>query len=165
MNKFDAIEGFNENEQYNGKNAWGDPDKVDLFLLWILGRIRYEIRKLDPGATITVHCAFETKGHNGKTHPLGIAADWHINTRIPYHEQIGLIILILHDYGLTNLVGLGIYPCWNSKGFHLDHRGIKARWGYVLDVEKSTPKAPVFKMVSFDQARDVALLLEMEEAS
>ena len=159
MNKFDAIEGFNENEQYNGANAWGDPEKVDVFLLWILALIRREIRKLDPTATITIHCAYEITGHKGKTHPLGIAADWHINSTIPYHELIGQVLVILHQYNLSNLVGLGIYPCWNSKGFHLDVRGIRARWGYIIDKENNVIQ------VSFDNARDVALLLEMEEAS
>ena len=163
MSKFDAFEGFSENEQYDGKNSWGDPEKISVFLLWVLWLIRSEIRKLDPSATITIHCAYETEGHVGKTHPLGIAADWHVNTIIPYHELIGHVIDILHKYQLTNFVGLGIYPCWNQKGFHLDVRGFKASWGYVFD--KNDLKKQNVIQVSFEKAKDYALLLEMEEAS
>lgn len=155
-NIFNELEGFSKNEQYNGKNAWGDPSRMSGFTLWLLAVIRDEVRRLDPDATITPHCGYELEGHVGKTHPLGIAVDFHINTVIPYHELIGLIETILHKYQVYHLVGFGIYPCWNTRGFHLDSRMKKAKWGYIK------PDGKKAVQVSFEMAKDIARLQDIE---
>ena len=43
------------------------------------------------------------------------------------------MIEALNDLQVAEKVGFGIYPDWNSPGFHLDARGEWARWGYIGD--------------------------------
>ena len=104
------------------RGNFGDKDKVhkDLFLL-------IEVLEKYLEAEFVVHCAYETDGHKSKGyHPRGMAADGHFETGIPLRDQYTLIENCLE---LNNIeCGLGVYPHWNNKGFHLDVRGHKARW-------------------------------------
>lgn len=123
---FTYTSGFNKDE------AWGDWQKVNGLLFLLMGAVRTEIKRLDPDAKVIIHNAYEVAGHKPDgQHPKGNATDFHIVTEIPYHELIGHMETILLDLQVYDRVGLGIYPDWNSKGFHLDVRGNKARWGKI----------------------------------
>ena len=158
MTIFDSIDGFHKHEK------WGDWRKMSGTTLMCLAMIRKKLRKLDPDASIVINCGYETEGHVGKTHPRGQAVDFYVSTTIPYHELIGHMLEIFHELQISRIIGFGVYPCWNRKGFHFDNRGFEARWGYVFDMS-AEPVDGVYpvKQVSMQEAVDVALLLEMEE--
>ena len=123
---WEAIEGFKEEEN------WGKPLMVNGLLLLLLSAIRKEYKKVDPSASFIIHCAYAEKGHsNDSQHYDGNAADFHILTSVPYRDQITKVLHILQGLQVADRVGLGIYPEWNNKGFHLDVRGTYARWGQI----------------------------------
>jgi len=109
-------------------SSWGDPERMDPLLLFILDRI---IDELPTGCVAKIHCGFKTVGHSSKSmHYKAKAVDFHI-VGVPFLVAETLISEFLHKTGLVDLVGFGIYPEWNSPGFHLDTRGKRASWGRV----------------------------------
>jgi uncharacterized protein YcbK (DUF882 family) len=128
-NIFDFIKGFSRTE----KNM-NEPDKLDPKMLMVMHFLRGYIRSIDPNATISLHVTVATKGHSKTSQhylPRACAMDFHVNTTIPYEALIDIILGFLKAFGLDDRVGLGLYPQWNNKGFHLDTRGFMARWGYL----------------------------------
>lgn len=106
-------------------------DKTDAGLLKLMdGVIGYVSGK----ALVVIHCLWEASGHVAKSqHYLGKACDFHLEPvgRMSFVEQIGLVEEALENLNATYRVGLGIYPTWNHRGFHVDTRGTRARWGYL----------------------------------
>lgn len=135
---WDHLKYFTKEERnYRGLPAWGDPGSVNGYILLLLDAIR--------GWTdwpVIIHCAYETSSHTENSyHYKGWAVDFHFKTEIPYSVQVHTLAQILEELQVSDVVGLGIYPEWNNKGFHLDCRGYKARWGQLGG-----------KYVSFEQA-------------
>ena len=124
---FNFIEGFGKNEK------WGDPFKMNGIAVIVLEKVRYVFRlKYDPDASFVIHCGFETDGHTPNSqHYNGNAEDFHIKTSLSFLEQYHALLEIFSDLQIAQEVGFGIYPDWNSPGFHLDVRGKFARWGYI----------------------------------
>lgn len=124
---WDYIEGFSRSEN------WGDPDKLNGFLLLALSAVRHLYREeYDPDAVFIVHYAYDLEGHVKKSeHYRGNAVDFHIKTKLNYLDQINALLDIFEKLQITDRVGFGIYPDWNNPGFHFDCRGEKARWGRV----------------------------------
>ena len=124
---WEHIEGFSQNEK------WGKPGSVNGLLLFLLTIVRKEFRKFfDPAASFVIHNAYDTSGHaTDSQHYKGNAADFHIDTSISYKDQIAILLDIFKDLQVEDRVGFGIYPQWNNKGFHLDVRGTRARWGQI----------------------------------
>lgn len=158
MNVFSHIEGFSVNEK------WGLPHKMNGLLIMLLEKVRkLYLESYDPEARLSIHCGYERTGHasnsqhdqpmkNSKGHEMdriGNASDFHIVSKLSYSKQIEAMILILTDLQVEGIVGLGIYPDWNSPGFHLDVRGFKGRWGRVKG-----------KYISFGDALKVAQEVE-----
>lgn len=120
--KYPAI--FDDLDHFSPEERWGDSWKVNGLLLKLMDEIRERL-----GASIVIHCAYEDGGHSNKSqHYLGNAVDFHV-VGMPFPEAIYWIEKILDDLHASDWVGLGIYPDWNTPGFHLDVRGVKARWG------------------------------------
>jgi hypothetical protein len=119
--------GFSKDE------AWGLPYKMDMGTVWLLCAVRQMYRaRYDPDATFVVHVGYAAGGHSENSyHYKGMAVDFHIKTKLTFSEQVGAIEAILVEFGVHLLTGLGIYPDWNSPGFHLDKRGQKGRWGRI----------------------------------
>ena len=129
MKIWDVIEGFSLNEK------WGDPYKVNGLTLLLLSAVRKSIRYYDPNAYIVVHAGYATDGHTAKSqHYRGNAVDFHIVTEIPYDIVVGYLLAIFKELQVSDKIGFGIYPDWNSPGFHIDTRGELARWGYIDEV-------------------------------
>lgn len=117
-----------------GEN-WGDIDKVDHKLVELLIDLRSFINK-----PLVIHVVYEKSGHaTNSMHYKGKAADFHFKG-IPFREAIELVEEWL-TFGfkfsdessiekISDYVGLGLYPFWNSPGFHLDTRGKRARWSF-----------------------------------
>lgn len=143
MNKlFDQIEGFSENE------PWGKPDKMSGLTVMALEHIRKWFRnKHGEHVRIVLHAGYEESGHavdsqhdwdlrkwdgekiGGK---VGNAVDFHIEgLDMSFNKQVSEMLECLGDLQLLSVVGLGIYPDWNNKGYHLDTRGHQARWGRI----------------------------------
>jgi hypothetical protein len=153
MDIFDFTEGFSPDEQ--GMN---EPYVLSGFILMVLHFLRLYIRILDPTATITIHASVASGGHSTTSQhykPRACALDFRINSVIPYKELIEHVEAFLDKFQIADRVGLGIYPDWNSPGFHLDSRGTRARWGYLL---KDNGKGKLVQTaVSYDEAREYAM--------
>ncbi len=131
---FTLLKHFTTNEN------WGNSEKVNGSLLILLDKIR-ELSNIP----IVIHNAYATTGHSSNSqHYLGNAVDFHFKTNRPYAEQIQILESILRLLQVYDFVGLGIYPDWGKKGFHLDVRGEKARWGRVNGEYISYEKALAF---------------------
>jgi len=106
---------------------WGNPKKINGFLLLLLYIIRGELK-----FPIIIHCAYEKSGHSKESeHYKGNAVDFHIKTETPFLEQIRKLAAIFEDLQVADRIGFGIYPTWKNPGFHLDVRGTEARWGRI----------------------------------
>ncbi len=126
MSIWEMIEGFSPEEN------WGNSKKLNGMLLLVISAVRKLFREKDPDAVFIVNNAYATKGHAPKSqHYRGNAMDFHIKTSLPFWKQVLIITDILTELQIADRVGLGIYPDWNSPGFHLDVRGSKARWGKI----------------------------------
>ncbi|HHL40886.1 MAG TPA: hypothetical protein ENJ37_10305 [Deltaproteobacteria bacterium] len=124
MSIWTYAEGFSPGEK------WGEPDRMNGLLLLLLAALRREFRAVDASARFIVHAGFATSGHAPRSqHYSGNAADFHVETTLSYGDQVALMVDALDGLQVTDRVGLGIYPHWNSPGFHLDVRGEKRRWG------------------------------------
>jgi uncharacterized protein YcbK (DUF882 family) len=123
MSIWDELQYFKEDEN------WGDPEKMNGYLLLMLDKLRDLV-----GSPFVVHCGYENSGHATKSkHYTGDAVDFHIDTKIDFESQVKMMEYYLKDLQLENFVGMGIYPFWARKGFHIDCRGTKARWGCLRD--------------------------------
>jgi len=130
------VKGFTEAE------AWGEPGRMNGLLLMLMTALRAEFRCEDPTAQFIIHNGFATSGHSEKSqHYVGNATDFHIESIVPFTEQVELVEGILKDLQVAHVVGLGIYPTWRHRGFHLDVRGRHSRWGFLGE-----------QMVSFAEA-------------
>ena len=119
-------------EYFHRRENWGDPEKMNPNLMFMLDRFRRELPK---GLWIKVHCGFDTMGHSENSqHYLGNAVDFHV---VGCHilEAESHLHKFLKSNDLFDYVGLGIYPDWNNPGFHIDVRGKYARWGYLAPKE------------------------------
>ena len=130
ISKWDNIQHFNKKEN------WGNPDKINPFLLLVMDIIRDRC-----GMKIKIHCGYERTGHATKSqHYKGNACDWHFDTDISFRKQYFILDNVLEttfigDVKLGDLIGLGVYPNWNNQGFHSDCRGYRARWMQDTDGE------------------------------
>lgn len=102
---------------YKGEK-WGDPMMMACDIIFALEEFRGILRKKYPGASIAVHCGYDTGGHaTDSMHYQGLAVDIHV-IGVPLVEVIRLAM----DSGLFD--GIGCYPCWDSPGVHLDKRNL-----------------------------------------
>lgn len=137
MGIFKFIAGFRYSE------PWGNHTKMNGLLIMLMEKVRtaYKMR-YDSKAVFHIHCGFEERGHAKKSQHawpisghggylgrVGNATDFHIQTTLTYAEQIEAMESIFKELQVEKVVGFGIYPDWNSPGFHLDVRGFAARWG------------------------------------
>lgn len=108
------------------KEAWGDPKKMSGLLLMLIYDIRYQ-----SGWEMIIHCGTQGKHCENSYHYKGMAADFHFNppnSSVNFKHQGIFLMEFLTQLQVDNSCGLGIYPEWNNPGFHLDVRGVKARW-------------------------------------
>ena len=106
--------------------AWGDPTMMERDTVFLLDQIRDVL-----GCPIIIHCGYEKRSHRPTSrHNSGSAVDFHLKG-IDFREAVGLMEKAINILGMSERVGLGIYPHWNNPGFHLDTRGFRARWGAV----------------------------------
>lgn len=119
---WDCVKHFSPNEQ------WGSANRMNGLLILLLDAIRDRWGD----AAFIIHCGYEADGHaKDSFHKSGNATDFHISSALPFHEQISRLEMILKELQVFDKVGLGIYPDWNNPGFHLDVRGVYARWGRI----------------------------------
>lgn len=116
---------------------WGAPKELCGFTLMLL-----KVLRIETGWPIVIHNAYETSGHSKNSqHYKKKAVDWHFATTVAYADQVANVRSILQQFQMADSVGFGIYPFWNTPGFHTDSRGTKARWAYNKDG----------KMISFEE--------------
>ena len=126
---------------FKRSEAWGNPDKINGFLLILLDEIRHRASVINPDAYIVIHCGYELTGHTENSqHYKGSAADFHI-VGLSLFKAYVLIVETIKDIQVSDKVGLGVYLGWNSPGFHLDVRGSKARWSIRNGEEMAIEKA------------------------
>ena len=115
---------------FNVNEKWGDLDKMNPLILQMLIHARRTI-----GKPFIINSGYREgdKGQHGK----GNAVDWYIKD-MRYLEAIAEMETWLKRsitiggeiFHLDSFCGFGLYPYWNNCGFHLDCRGVKARWAY-----------------------------------
>jgi len=116
---------WNMLEYFKRTEAWGDPDRMDIMLLFLMEKIRGH---LPPGHWVKIHKGFATRGHSPQSqHYVGKAVDFHV-VGCSLRVADSHIMRYLHNTGMIELVGVGIYPQWKDPGFHLDTRGERASW-------------------------------------
>ena len=121
------------------------PEKLDEELLRVLYRIVREV-----GGRLNIHSDYrpERKGVSGNIgqamsrivnsqHKFGIAVDFRLDDYtnmsrqerlFVYHQKTQWIEVLLRKYEIYDKVGLGIYPFATNPFWHIDVRGVKARW-------------------------------------
>lgn len=125
---------------------WGDPAKMNGLLLLLIGALRDNWPSADP--KFIVHCGYDLSGHMDKSlHHTADAVDYHVIDGRPFPTQILVMEGLLLDFQVSHRVGLGIYPCWNNPGFHLEIRERAPRWGYVPELGG---------YIAYDRAKDYA---------
>ena len=100
---------------------------TDIKSLLFLDRLRDFIK-----FPIIIHCTYQDGGHSKYSQHYkkpSSAVDFHIETKMPFIQQIKIVLAMIENLDFENITGLGIYPDWKHKGFHLDFRGSAARWG------------------------------------
>lgn len=136
---------WNNLRYFRPSENWGEHSKMNPMLLILLDKVRDMI-----GTSIHINCGYELTGHEPNSqHGYGNAVDFHVKNMS--HREANRRILAALDViqiagkCASDVVGLGIYPDWNTPGFHLDVRGYKARWGAVKKEGKQV-------YVSYDEA-------------
>jgi len=109
---------------FSPRENWGDPEKIEFRLVFLLDCLRQFI-----GCPIIIHCGTQGTHTKGSYHYVGKAVDCH---------AVGISLL---DFYLAAerfpFGGIGVYPYWNNPGLHLDIRPLpgkrrpEARWGRV----------------------------------
>jgi len=117
---FDYYNYFDRNEN------WGDPDRMSPLILSSIDIIRHLV-----GWPFVVHYGTQGEHSEGSTHYTGLAIDGHFVTDVPLYFQALRVMEKLHLVGLDKKMGIGLYPDWDSPGFHLDRREELARWGRI----------------------------------
>lgn len=116
--------------------AWGDPSKMDPFILFLIDGFRESLPK---GCWIKVHCGYKEKGHTKNSfHYKGKAIDFHVigmhvseaESHLQKYLRTPKIINGV-ECKLIDFVGIGVYPEWADPGFHLDTRGVRASWARI----------------------------------
>jgi len=108
---------------FHPQEAWGNPEKIDYWLVVELEGLRKFI-----GKPIIIHCGTQGKHTPNSYHYAGLAVDCHT-------EGISLLEFYLASERF-NFGGIGIYPWWNNPGLHLDIRPVwpgkpRSRWGCI----------------------------------
>ena len=106
--------------RYFKKSEWrNNPDVVSISLLKKIDDLRHEY-----GKPIIIHEAWAEQGHSLHSAHYSIpctAVDFHFKDS-NYKKQFELI----KKYGFS---GIGFYPFWNNKGWHVDLRNdYKLMW-------------------------------------
>lgn len=94
-------------EHFNAFEDWGDPYKMWVILIYHLDSFREYLKK-----PLIVHCGWEMR--DSGWHPAGAAVDLHCPS-LSYKD------LAFKAMQFT-FTGIGLYPCWNNPGVHLDVR-------------------------------------------
>lgn len=92
--------------------AWGDPDKMDQYLLYTLEDLREYVKR-----PIVIHCGYQERVTGG-FHPKGLAVDLHIDGMSLWEQFESAIRFPFR--------GIGVYPKWNNPGLHLDMRPLSS---------------------------------------
>ena len=113
--------------KFKESEAWGDPMKMSYRIVWLLANIR---ASLPNNCWIKIHKGSSISGHAKKSQHYNVpclAVDFHI-VGCPLLESEMHIMKYLHNSGMIEFVGIGIYPQWLNPGFHIDIRGERASW-------------------------------------
>lgn len=117
---FDYLSHFDRDE------SWGEPEKMSPLIFSAVDIIRHMA-----DWPLMVHCGTQGKHKENSKHYDGMAIDGHFITDVALYFQATTIMRILKQTGLDQKMGIGLYPNWNSPGFHFDCRTSPARWGKI----------------------------------
>lgn len=99
-----------------------DMDRVSVPLLLTLGYIHNEY-------PIRINCLYEREGHAGNSYHskygFGGACDFVVINTQKYKDQVKSLFNFLET--LNCPFGFGVYPEWNTPGYHLDLREYDAK--------------------------------------
>mgnify|MGYP003145293778 CR=1 FL=1 len=140
MTIWDRLRYFNEDEN------WVNPDKMQGYALLLLDAIRHEV-----DSPFIILCGQEERKKGGE-HPKGHAIDGYC----PELEPIEMYLRIEQSFRflrISELVGFGIYPLLKPTcGWHIDFRGIRARWGAIDTIRNKNGRLIRHEYGSIEQA-------------
>lgn len=117
---------WSKTKYFSEKENWGCADKMNWALVLTLDEIR---SRMPAGCMVKINCGYEKAGHEETSfhsrHDKGCAVDFVV---------IGMSLKQAFTFLYNNLekmninYGLGVYPQWNTPGFHLDLRNDTLYW-------------------------------------
>ena len=134
---------------FDRSEAWGDPDKMNP---WILSAV--DIVRHMADWPFVVHFGIQGNHKVGSRHPKGMAIDGHFVTDTVLYFQALAILKILKVIGLDQKMGIGLYPTWDSPGFHFDRRTKGGKWGRIHGEYVSWSTALDYAQEMQDTTRD-----------
>ena len=120
------VEQFENLRNFSAIENWGDISIVKWYHVHHLFLIRSKINW-----PMAIHCCASTSGHSENSfHYKGLATDFHFVTADSLVNQFSKLEGIIDSLGLTDFLGVGVYPEWRPYpgGFHIDSRGSRIRW-------------------------------------
>jgi len=140
--KWNLLKYFNERE------SWGDPDKMSIELLVLLDQLR---ASLPAGYKIKVHRGYSDKNANSlHSRTPCVAVDFHI-VGCGFLEAEYHVKNFLHNRHLISHVEYGIYPDWNSPGFHIGLQDNGGLWaGQYVTIMDNGKKKVKQKFISYE---------------
>lgn len=142
---------WNRLKYFNKDENWGDPWRMNGLILLLIDVIREEME-----ARFVVSFGNMGKHIPGSQHHPGNALDGYFISNMSFYSQILKLENILKGLQVENRVGLGLYPAWNTPGFHIDVRGFKARWGWIGELKPDGSK----EYCSYERAKAFAEAME-----
>jgi hypothetical protein len=113
---------------FSEDDSWGFANSMDYIYLLMLDELRHRV-----GHPFYIHCAADREGHSDSSSHYQrpcLVSDFHISG-VSIIKAYEALEKAGKDMGILDEIGLGIYPQWNSPGFHLDIRGKRGRWGCI----------------------------------
>ena len=105
---------FSIEEKTRGyKPAWGQPSKMNLYVLMQLDAMRKYV-----GHTFRIHCGYDTAGHTSGSYHSRNGMGRAIDFDCPDVDVEELFMVALR----FDFTGVGKYAFWNNPGLHVDVR-------------------------------------------
>jgi hypothetical protein len=129
-------------KHFTPKEKWGNPYRMRKELIVLMDNLRTSFHSpitiwcgFDPPSvgghtTLTRHYVFDPeRSKAGAPFFYADATDFSV-AEYDYKDTVDLLLDFLKGFGVSEKVGLGIYPGYANPSIHLDFRGEKARWGW-----------------------------------
>ncbi len=113
-----TVSDWNKLKYFHSNENWGNPFGMDKTFMFFLDDLRGYV-----GRPFVVNCGTQGRHSSNSFHYKGRAVDGCFLGLSPI-EALDIVMEKLHIHGLTDKVGVGFYPHWNTPGLHIDDRNV-----------------------------------------